>query len=72
MSAWQDPGATATDADAYGVIRNITDVVSAEGVAKVDTSMPTPPGVAYSFMITYMVTTLQEPILPSSVVVLEL
>jgi hypothetical protein len=67
LSAWRDPGVLATDADAYGVVRDITHAVSAEGVAKVDTGSPTPPGVAYSFRITYTVRSLHRPYIPSSV-----
>ncbi|KXZ41637.1 hypothetical protein GPECTOR_350g101 [Gonium pectorale] len=53
-SNWTDPGATATDA----TDGNLTSLLQAYGSAAVDTSRPTPPGSAYSYMVEYQVSDL--------------
>jgi hypothetical protein len=55
LSDWSDPGAVATDIDAYGVLWNMSEALSTDGVARVNTSSPTPPGAPYSFSISYTV-----------------
>ncbi|KAG2451339.1 hypothetical protein HYH02_003943 [Chlamydomonas schloesseri] len=52
---WIDPGATATDVNAYGVTLDVTTAVRQYGAAKVDTSSATPPDAPYGFAVQYTV-----------------
>lgn len=54
---WQDPGAKATDVDAYGVTQDLTGAITAMGVGAVDPWNPTAPGRNFSYIITYSVST---------------
>ncbi|WIA43294.1 hypothetical protein OEZ86_009795 [Tetradesmus obliquus] len=50
-SSWEDAGAAATDA----VDGNLTSKVQAFGAGAVDTSLPTPPDKAFSYVVEYSV-----------------
>ncbi|KAG2430825.1 hypothetical protein HXX76_009800 [Chlamydomonas incerta] len=52
---WADPGATATDVDAYGVTVDVTSAIRRYGAARVDTASATPPDAAYGFAVQYTV-----------------
>ncbi|PNW72097.1 hypothetical protein CHLRE_16g682550v5 [Chlamydomonas reinhardtii] len=52
---WTDPGASATDVNAYGVTVDVTDAIRRYGAAKVDTTSATPLDAPYGFAVLYTV-----------------